>query len=344
MLTVALGAAFTGCSDWTDPESVDVKYGTADTKAEYPAYLQSLRNYRGTDHKKVYAWVDIPAEGYTNQSHRLTSLPDSIDVVVIETPEAVSEFIAKEIKQVREDKGMEVIYCVDYDAMKADYKQLCEQLAAARAALEPGEDGTVTVPDSLLDPVFTDWILGKLTAKLKYAKSGNFTGLMFAFDGKTTSYLTDAERHEYQVEQRTFLGAASDWHKRNPEMSFDFLGIPQYIAGEAIANDFRVLFCRQGLDATNANVYSLVYSQAKAEGIPADRIGMMTTYTSTLEAEKNVGLFSDGSMAIVSIGKWAAANDVAAVGMMRVQNDYFFASFPYPYVRVAIQQINPSIK
>lgn len=87
LLGLALGVSMTACDDWTEPESIDLNYGTidqADPEA-YAKYLADLREYRGRDHKKVYAWFDNVAE-FGSQGHRITALPDSIDVIVLTNP------------------------------------------------------------------------------------------------------------------------------------------------------------------------------------------------------------------------------------------------------------------
>lgn len=348
--------AMQSCSDWTEPESVDLNYGTIDKAPNYQVYLANLKAYRASDHKKIYAWFESPADGPVSQAHTLASLPDSIDVVVFENPAVISDQIKKEMAQVNADKGMEFMYTVDFDALKATHKNLGEELAAKREALtnaylanENKDDEAVTAEyeeqlAALATPDLTEYLLENCTELLSYAKTNGFHGVMFAFDGKATQHLTTAEKKDYLQQMNAFIGVASDWHKRNPEMKFDYLGAPQNIAGTDLINDFGMLFIRDGLNATNGSVYSQYLAQALTDGVPADRIGMMTTFTSLDPADGNMGLNSDGSYALTGCAKWAAHNNVAAVGMKKVQNDYYNPSFIYPVVRAAIQTINPSIK
>lgn len=356
MMVAAFGSAFTACDDWTEPEHIDINYSTVDGAENYPAYLENLRNYRKTDHKLVYAWVDLTAEGPKNQSERLTSLPDSIDVLVLSAPGEIHPVVINDMKTVREQKGMKLIYQVDFDAVKAEYTELCENLAKQRsdleleyAAREDADDEAVKAElaeklAALADPVFEDYILEHLTSSLNYANSVDVDGMMFAFDGKASNHLSAAELVEYKAQQLVFLGAARDWHKRNPKLSYDFLGQPQNISDKDLLNEFNMLFVRQGLEATSTDIYTYYFNMAQTEGVPADRLGMMATFTSLDPDDATTGVFADGSIALKGFAKWVAGTDVACIGLKNVQNDYFNPAFAYPHVRAIIQAANPNIK
>lgn len=355
-LVAFAAGALVSCSDWTEPESVDLNYGTIDKAENYQAYLASLKAYRASDHKKIYAWFESPADGPVSQAHTLASLPDSIDVVVFENPGVISQQIVKEMAQVNNLKGMEFMYTVDFDALKAQHKSLSEDLAAQRESLtnaylnNPDKDDEAVTEEyqkqleALATPDLLDYLFEHCTELLAYAKTNGFHGVMFAFDGKATNHLTAAELKDYAMEVNAFLGVAADWHKRNPQMKFDYLGAPQNIASSSLVNEFDMLFIREGLNATNGNVYGQYLTKALTDGVPADRIGMMTTYTSLDPADGSMGLNSDGSYSLTGCAKWAASNPVAAVGMKKVQNDYYNPGNEYGVVRAAIQTINPSIK
>ena len=169
-------------------------------------------------------------------------------------------------------------------------------------------------------------------------------GVLFAFDGKASNHLTKEELNEYKAQQLVFLGAASDWHKRNPEMLYDFMGKPQNVSDPAILAEFNMILARQGLDATNADVFTYYLEQAKGQNIPTERLGMMATYISSNPDDVTTGVFSNGTMALDGFAKWLTVNPVACIGIQNVQNDYFNPAFPYPHVRAAIQAANPIIK
>ncbi len=370
MLVAASGSAFTSCNDWTEPESIDVTYPAIEDSANYPAYLANLREYRKSDHSKVYAWVTLKEDAPSNECERMTSLPDSIDVLVLADMNIAHPLVAADLKKVREEKGMEVIYNIDFDAIKTAYTVLCEQNAADRTAVnadlsqleedynanENKDDETVKAEyeaakaeleaklAALADPDFNDYVLENLTEQLNYVASQNLDGVMFAFNGKAETHMTEAEKSEYRAQQLVFLGVATDWHKRNPELVFDFLGYPQNISDKTIFNDFRMLFVRQGLDATNGNLYAYYMTLAMVDGVPVEKLGMMATYKSSDPEDTKTGYYSDGTLALVGFAKWAAAAQPAGVGIKNAQMDYFNPGFSYPHVRAIIQAVNPSIK
>lgn len=356
-VVVATGiSVFTACDDWTEPEHIDINYSKIEDAENYPAYLANLRDYRATSHKKVYAWVNLTAEGPKNQSERLTSLPDSIDVLVLSTPGEIHPVVLEDMKTVRADKGMEVMYQIDFDGIKTAHTKLCEDLSKQRsdlelayAAREDADDEAVKAEladklAELADPTLLDYMFESLTESLGYANKMNLDGVIFAFDGKSTNHMTNAEKSAYTAQQLAFLGAARDWHQRNPSMKYDFLGLPQNVSDKEMLGEFNMMFIRQGLNATNANIYSYYLSLAAVEGVPADRLGMMATYISSDPDDATTGVFSDGTYALDGFAKWVVNADVACIGLQNVQYDYFFPSFTYPHVRAAIQAANPSIR
>ncbi len=361
LMVAAFGSAFTACDDWTEPEHVDINYTNVEGAENYPAYAAALRAYRNTDHTKVYAWVNINENGPVDQSQRLTSLPDSIDVIVLSTPSKIHPTVLSDMKKVREVKGMKVIYQIDFDDTKAAYAALCENLAKERSDLELEYDALINAAEtdeekaalaaelegklkSLANPVFEDYILENLTSSLNYVKSNGLDGVLFAFDGKASNHLNDAELAEYTAQQLVFLGAARDWHKRNPQLMYDFLGKPQNVMDKEMLNEFNMLFLRQGLDATNNNLYTYYLTLASVDGVPAERLGMMTTYISNDPEDTQTGVFTDGSLAVTGFTNWLVSADVACVGVQNVQNDFFNRTFPYPHIRALIQAANPQIK
>lgn len=361
LMVAAFGSAFTACDDWTEPEHIDINYSTVEDAENYPAYAAALRAYRNTDHVNVYAWVSINENGPVDQSQRLTSLPDSIDVIVLSTPSEIHPTVLSDMKKVREVKGMKVMYQIDFDGIKASHTTLCENLSKERSDLQLEYDALINAAETdeekealaaelagkleaLTDPVLEDYVLENLTSSLNYVKSKGLDGVLFAFDGKASNHLTASELAEYNAQQLVFLGAARDWHKRNPQLSYDFLGKPQNVTDKEMLNEFNMIFLRQGLDATNVNLYTYYLTLASVEGVPAERLGMMTTYVSADPDDATTGVFSDGSYALDGFANWVVSANVACVGIQNVQNDYFNPTFAYPHVRAIIQAANPNIK
>lgn len=354
LLTGAMAVGMASCSDWTEPEAVDQNYGTVEDSENYPAYLESLRNYRNTQHTQIYAWVELGEDAPANQSQRVTSFPDSIDVLVLSAVNQLHPIVAKDLAKVRNDKGMKVIMEIDFDGLKKNYAELCAMNAVERDAIvteyaqrDDFEDPNVQAEmeaklAEFADPTLNDYVLSQLTSKLNYVKQMNLDGALFAFDGKGTNTLTPAELAEYNAQKLLFLGAAADWRSRNPGFIFDYMGKPQNIKDTNIINDFGNLFVRQGLSASSVSQFTLYLNMAQAEGVPTQKLGMMTTFISSDENDVTTGVFADGTYAIDGMINWVRTAPVSAVGIQNVQFDYFSSLFSYPHVRALIKAANPN--
>lgn len=327
MLVAASGAIVTSCDDWTEVKPVDINYNSVDKAENYPAYLAALRDYRSSDHKQVYAWIDAPADGPESQGHRLTALPDSVDVVVFMSPNAVSATTAADMKAVRADKGMRVVYTIDYSDLKARHTAMAEVATEEAPA-----------------PSLVEFLADTLTTALSYAKAQEFDGVMFAYNGKETIHLSPAELAQYKAEQNLFFNIVADWHRRFPQFTIDYLGYPQYLTNEDLINEFDFLFVRQGLEATNADLFSYYLTLAAGGVAPADKLGMMVSCTSLDPVDVKTGVFTDGSLAIDGLAKWVAGANVKAVGIYNAYTDYFSTAGNYSHVRAAIQAANPGVK
>lgn len=345
LMVAALGGMLTACDDWTEPKSVDLEYGTIDKAdpAAYAKYLENLRDYRNRPHKKVYAWVENSAEGFGSQGARLTALPDSVDVIVLNNPTNITNQMMDEMKKVREDKGQQVIYTIDFAAIKADWTALCEELAAKRLAFE-AENPDTEIPAELNDPEFNDYMVAAWETQLKHFNTYGFDGIMFAFDGKSTAHMNAAELAEYNTEANIFLGIASDWHKRNPKVAIDFMGKPQNITNYAILDDFRTIFLSESLNADSENKYSMIFSQAP-QTVPAEKLGMAASMRALdTNMDPKTGFFGDGSYSVDHLANWAASNTLGAVGVLNATNDYYLTAGKYSQVRNLIKSVNPIAK
>lgn len=345
-MVAALGITFTACDDWTEPEHVDLEYGTivdADSEA-YVKYLEDLREYRHRDHKKVYTWFNNAQTAFGSQGHRISALPDSIDVVVIQNPDGVTNQQLQEMYEARTNKGQQFSYCIDFNAIKADWTAKCEELAAKRLEFQKENGEDAEIPAELKDPSFADYMAEAWTAQLKYFNTVGFDCIMAAFDGKATNHLTPAELAEYNAQANMFLGILNDWHQRNPEVAIDFLGKPQNITEHAILNDFRYIFLSEGVNATNMNMFSLYFSAAEGS-VPNSKLGMVASMRAVdTSADPKTGLFTNGTLAVTGLATWSASHNVGAVGIMNAQNDYFVSNGDYSNIRELIQKVNPAAK
>lgn len=342
VLVAFSAVAFTSCDEWTEPESIDIHYNTIEDHPGYAEYCAAIRKYRATDHRQVYAWIANPAAGAAGQGQRLTAMPDSVDVIVLEAPDKVCGTTLSDMAIVRERFAQKVMYTIDFDALNSAYALLAEDLAAQRGLLDPEAEDYAEQMAALATPDRVDYMLDNLTKQLSYAKTTGFDGVMFAFNGKSTLHLTESELAEYNALKLLCLGAASDWHNRFPAMKFDYIGAPENIAGTPYVDEFDILFIREGASATNADIFPNLYTKASTEGVPVEKIGMLASYITP--ADEKVGVLSDNSLAIDALTKWAASSAVHAVGVYNANYDYYNINCPYPHVRALISAVNPSVK
>lgn len=339
----AVGMSLTACDDWTEPKSIDTTFGTMDTAdpAAYAKYLENLREYRLKDHKKIYVWLNNTEAAFGSQGDRISAIPDSVDVVVLNAFKATNQ-IQAEMKKMREEKGMTFSYCISYTDMKANWTLLCENLAAKRLEFEAAYPDT-PIPAELQDPTFIDYMAEEFTEQLGYFHTVGFDALMFEFNGKGTIHLTPAELAEYNSQALLFLGVIANWHERNPQIPIDYMGKPQNISGSEVLNIFRMVFFSESLNATNINAYT--QCNYYAEGLIADsKVGMLASMRAIDNSEDRTGYFSNNTLAMDGLATWTAAHNVGAAGLMNVQNDYYVSNGYYTLVRKFIQTINPAAK
>ena len=80
------------CSDWTDPESINIHYSTFEEQNPqlYADYIRDLKRYKDGEHKLVFVSFDNPETNPINQTERLTAIPDSVDFICLNNPEKLS--------------------------------------------------------------------------------------------------------------------------------------------------------------------------------------------------------------------------------------------------------------
>lgn len=326
--TLLAGFALTSCD--TDVESVKIdEPGFAEhNAAAYQEYLSALRSYRSKDHKQVYAWFDNSAEETYSRYQHITDLPDSIDVVVLTNPENVTVEMVNEMVKVREEKGMKVIYDVDFDAIKTEYVAYTEAMA------EDPEAGEVKA--------FGQFLMETMQTKFSYCEANLFDGIMIRYTGKATNHLNKEELNEYKYQEGIFMGIINDWTARHSDKFFAFCGKPQNVTNAALLDLCKILFVSEGFDAKGIDAWTYYLNLASVSSVPAEKLAMTVSCTSLSDDDVKTGWFSNGERAIASMGQWAAYAPVAGVGVANVSSDYF--NNTYSYTRSMIQAVNPAGK
>lgn len=327
MMAFVAAAAVSSC-DWTDPEPVDVKYdqiSEADPDA-YQKYLENLRAYRANGHKKAYAWF-ANKTSFSSQAHRVSAVPDSIDVLVLTAPHAVSQAALDEINDKRSNTGMQMAYVIDYAAIRKAW-DLKKELETPEA---PVAEWNTFLADSL-------------STAMGYFNNGGFDRLIASYDGKNMSMASDADKAAYQADQETFLNPFVAWKKSHNDKGFDFIGIPSNVLDASFFDNVGVIFLSESQKATNVNELDFLISRNSTAGVPTDRFAMIAALPVLDETQASVGFWGN-TYSTWQVARWARVTDgVKAMGMTNLADDYYHPTFIYPVCRQAIQILNPAAR
>jgi hypothetical protein len=333
LLFASLSLSFASCSDWTDPESVhlDEPDITTQNPALYQKYLQALREYKNSEHSKVYWWFDNSQKNPESRLQHINALPDSVDVISLVYPDNLADWELQEMAEVRKDKGTKVIYTVDYDAIKAVYD--------ART-LEAENDTTIILPP------YNDYLVDTLETSLSYVKKYNFDGICVSYNGKFNISMTPSELAVFTQNERTFMGIMNDWAERNSDKIFTLKGNPQYLLDPSIFTKFGLMIVPCD-NATNADAFTLNLEQASYTPGTEDKLGVYITGPKAVDDNKEVGYMSDGRTRLQGLIEWFPRHHSVrpvAAGIYSPAGDYFSLVRLYNDSRTLITTINPPVK
>ena len=337
---VAMGMMFSSCSDWTENENLKINIPNVETVDAhvYAKYLESLRNYKQTDHKMVYAWYDNSQKAPFNRSHHLTALPDSIDIVSLMYPDDLDYREIKEINSIRKDKGMKVVFTVDYEALRREFEKAQEENE------QPKEEGETAQSEQEL---FVSFLNDKVDKSLALIDKYDYDGVSVKYNGKSTFHMTQEELETYTLYQNTYLNPVKKWHEEQPSKVLIFEGKPQNLIDRAFLQSC-VNIVINGM--SEVSVQGLAYSleMAAVDNVPTDRFVIKVSALSLDPADTETGYFNQeyGLIAIPQTALWIAQPDTkyvkAGIGIYNIQNDFFNPTLTYPHTRTAINTLNPS--
>lgn len=334
---VATTVSFASCSDWNDVESVNVIQPNIKDQnpALYAKYLESLKAYKNSDHKLVYAWFDNSEKTPFNRAQHLTEIPDSVDVVALMYPENLVEREIKEIESIKAEKGTKVIYTIDFDAIKLIYDLRAKEQPA------PKEGETSTFPD------FVTFMIDSLNHSLSLADKYNYDGISVSYLGKNMMHMTPDEKKVYIENQNVFMGMFKTWMERHTNKMIVFEGQPQNLIDKSILEKCQTILL-PALNIKNRDELTYAVSIAKVEGVPTDKLGIKVSSISLDEADTKTGYLSNGNRIIPVAAEWAISAhngySIKGFGILNINSDYYNPALVYKYSRNAITTLNPSIK
>lgn len=321
------GTLLTSCSDWNDDESVTIN---TPESPQYPAYLQSLRDYKNSDHKYVYAWFDNTEKSPSSRGQHMADVPDSIDVVVLAKPAQLVDFEISDMKSLQETKNTKVVYSVDFDQIKSEYEDM------VKVELEKDE---AYVPQE-----FTTYLKANLDNLFAGAEIYNYDGIIVGYQGQSMVYMSESEKATYLTEQNLFFNEVNAWMASNPSKMISYLGAPQFLNDKSILAKCKHIILNT-LDVDAADKLGLYALQALVEGVPTDRFIVFVNTVSLDTTDKKTGYYGT-NRAITEAAYWvtqgASNYTKSGIAINNVQADYYNSKKRYEYVRQSINIINPA--
>lgn len=332
------------CSDWTTPQSVDIEYPSAQENNPelYQKYLESLRDYKAGEHQVMIAKFENKSTAPTGRSEHLSCLPDSVDFIILNNADSLSETVCKEMAEVR-TKGTATLYNIDFSVIEAEWKA---KLEAGEDTEEPEEGTTESEEPTLEDHIA---FLGERTDYYISLYSGyGYDGINVCYKGVSPQSLTESEKEEVTALQETFFGKIAEWKSANADAVMMFEGNPENIILRTDILEAASYIIIPALDASTFEEFGVKVSLSAVAGVPADRFVIGVTTPSLTDATDKNGVFPGvlNESAVVAAGQWAATHQagygIGGVCVANAQNDYFNTTLVFQNIRVSIATMNPS--
>lgn len=326
MLSAMAAALLTSCSEWTDPESLDLSTPTlgSENPEAYAAYLVNLREWKATDHAVVMGSFDNSVSEPTSRAHHIASLPDSLDFVILGTPEPVS-WQQQEMRQVRAEKGTRFLYEIDCRAIESAWD-------ASAAGTEPAGD-------------FASYAASSLKQSLAYCGQYGYDGVLVWYAGRSTLHMTQEELETYTARQQALLRPIGEWLSANGSKCFLFGGDPTTLLDKSLLLEAEYLVVDTS-DATSVDELTYAVNSCLGSDIPSGKF--VVTVPTALDSDFDPVGYYGSQMALPLAAEWmtrpSAAFTRAGLLIRDIQRDFYNASLIYKYSREAIDTINPSPK
>lgn len=345
LLCLAAVVAFAACDKWTEPESLSVESPDMpkDNPEIYARYLESLRAYKASDHKQVYAWFDNSLKVPMTRAHRMEAIPDSVDVVSLLHPDGLCDWELAEMELLR-TKGTKVIFTLGYDQIEALWE--ASQTPEPEPASDAGQDGEPA------EDGFLQFLSERTDALLALVDQYAYDGVGVNYSPLDTHYMEEAERVKQTARQQLFTARLKAWAEAHPAKMFVYEGDPQWLQDKTLLGMCRYIVLRQ-MSATNSYALSQAVRMALREGVPSDRFIVAVAPVSLDPNDPETGWFLDADgkfslRALTEAAVWTTTPEAgftkAGLGIYNVQEDFYNTSLIYKHTREAICLMNPSPK
>lgn len=342
LLPVAVVAAlsFAACGDWVEPESLDIKNPSLEEQnpALYAQYMEALRAYKAGDHKVVFVTMDNPVNAAPAiRPQHLTTLPDSVDFIVLNNPDNLHPDLVKEMTEVRK-KGTRVLYSMSFDTYESAWGKMVK------------ENPELTEEEALT--YFSACAEKDLALCDKYG----YDGLIFGYTGRALVSIRDEELPAYNARQQAYLNPVTAWKAAHKQHVCIFSGRADNLLEEnrtVLGECNYIVVPTDGVQ--NEDDLSLkALTVVKAAGVPADRVVVTALEIRPDDKDKVFGYFGtkdengEKVRALYATAVWATLPSPtftrAGILVKDSENDYYNRTLIYPHLREAISIMNPSPK
>lgn len=341
---LGLSLSFVACQDWIETESLDIN--SPSFEEQYPQlyadYLKDLNAYKASEHKISIAAIDNVANP-KKQAERLSVMPDSLDVIVLNNPDGLGDEMLKEFETVRR-KGTKVCYIINFDLMEETWNEMSKNAPALTE-----EDGLAFLTEQANEQI-------ALAAKY------NYDGIVAYYSGRSLVSLTEPELLKYTNRQAVYINALGEWKAQSGKMLI-FSGNVEYLVPQhfALLKDCSYIALRTQLSTSNealslkADLALQVGEESKDlfEGVnpvPTDRFIAMVMPVDPEDKNEIIGYWktvdeNGKKMLAIKGGAWwtrqySADFNHGGLYIMNMQNGYYDKMFAV--LREAINIMNPS--
>lgn len=324
---VFLAAMLSAAScEWTEPEKLNFRKPTAEESDPdgYAVYLQSLREYKQTDHKVMILTMEGTSAPTSFQWQHPMSMPDSADIICISGAEQLNTTVISEIDEVRQKKGTKSVMMLDFESVMGEWEAIQDEKVASGE--DPGGEDD-------LKAFFTS----ETSHQISICRSCGFDGVMVSFEGNTV----DDER---RMGLETFLAALKEWNDAEPDALLlvrgtivnipdtDFLSRCMYHILEGGTND--------GLISYKGLVSNYLGSKA-----PQDRVVFEVTVPSAENPVQQGSSPRKAAETVMQLSEPGEATFVACgLCVSNAQDDYYTSNLVYGNIRPAITVMNTVVE
>lgn len=322
------------CSEWTEPESLDLStpaFGSEDPEA-YAAYLSNLRSWKTTDHAVVLGLFDNSVSEPTTRAHHVSSLPDSLDFVILGTPALVS-WQQEEMHDVQTRKGTRFLYEID-----------CRTIEQSWDALQDSADESIS--EGVVPGDFATYAAGILERSLALCGTYGYDGVLLWYSGRSTLHMTDEELAEYTARQQALLEPVESWLSETAgAKSLLFGGDPTTLLDKSLLLQAEYIVVETS-EATSVDELTYAVTSCMGTGIPTGNF--VVTVSTAVDSDTDPIGYYGSQMALPLAAEWVTrpSSTFTRAGLLirDIQRDFYNASLIYKHAREAIDTINPSPK